>query len=315
MPEHLEVSKMKRVRAVLILGVFLLVVATAIPTAGAVSTIDAMAYFDHKSWSGVDNYAIYKSLRPLVGSKTIGPLYTRIPWDRLDVASVGIMIHGDLYPLKENTSKYFVRVTDIGATDYNRGAYITIDGPWGTSGYEKYGISFSQISPYFIPKRVGRIQKADTRGIKKVFIVQASSKEEAKQKVETGLSFGFSVGEGLQVGVDYTINTVYEMSSSTSISKTYGVIVTFHNYIYRAEVEYRGYLTRTVSQNCPGGFCPTSLRPDVRSQKGATPLGSYQYSDFKQFNLDSGAMFFVGYDQVYGTSSDTLSIIFEQEVR
>ena len=315
MPQTYGGNKMKRIRALLAIGIFLLVVATAIPTAGAVSTIDAMAYFNHKSWSGVDNYAIYKSLRPLVGSKTIGPLYTRIPWDRLDVASVGIMIPGDSYPLKENTGKYFVRVTDIGATDYNRGAYIIIDGPWGTSGYEKYGISFSQVSPYFIPKRIAHIQKADTIGIKKIFIVQASDKEEAKQKVETGLSFGLSVGEGLQVGVDYTIDTVYEMSSSTSISKTYGVIVTFHNYIYRAEVEYRGYLTRTVSQNCPVGFCPTSLRSGVRSQKGVIPLDSYQYNDIRQFNLDSGAMFFVGYEEVYGRGSYILTIVFEQEVR
>jgi len=145
--------------------------------------------------------------------------------------------------------------------------------------------------------------------------VQASDKEEAKQKVETGLSFGLSVGEGLQVGVDYTIDTVYEMSSSTSISKTYGVIVTFHNYIYRAEVEYRGYLTRTVSQNCPVGFCPTSLRSGVRSQKGVIPLDSYQYNDIRQFNLDSGAMFFVGYEEVYGRGSYILTIVFEQEVR
>ncbi len=281
------------------------------PAVGALQEVDTPVYFNHKSWSGVDNYAVYKYLKPLAGSEAVGSIYKRIPWDRLDVASVGIMVHGDLYPLKLDTGEYFLVVTDFAGTDYNRGAHIEINEP-GTSGFEEYGASFT--------KHIYRAMLADTQEVEITFIVQASSAEAAREKVEETLSAGAEVSAPIRVvklkaGVDYTIDRVEELMSSTSTVKTYGVVVRFHNYVYRVSVEYEGSLIRTLHLDCQREFCPLSINPRIMSQEETTPTSLYDRTYTREFDLSSGPMFFVGYKGTNGVKTEELPIVFEQEAR
>ncbi|MDV3103275.1 hypothetical protein [Thermococcus waiotapuensis] len=287
-----------------LLGVLLLVT-TAMPAVSAtgVPTVDTVMYFKSQSWSGLDQKSIYEPLTPLVGSETIGPIGMTIPWDGLDVISAGILVHGPVYDLTEQSGKKFMVVTKIGATDYGRGVYEEFSDPM-VSGYERYGVQLN--------KHYYTAGKAGTVDYKVVYIVTASSEYEAEQKVEASLGASVPVVEGLfslEAGVDYSITNVYK----TSQSYTYGVEVTFHRHVYYAEIEFNGNLTRTVLQKCNLRFCPLSAKPtpSIESKTFAPEL-TYHYTYFRDFDLSSGMLFFIGSETVYGLGDYVIPLNFEE---
>ena len=327
---------MKRTIWILVLAIGMLVLLMpTVSATGTLPTADGFIYFNNESWSGHNTYVINKDLSPLVGSEYIGPVQIPLHWDKLDVVSVGIMVHGDLYPLKEKSGEYFLRVTDVGVTDYNRGTYYRINLP-GVSGYDEYGVTFnvSNANSNFVPHHVYRAQAADTVSATKVFIVQAASSQEAIKKVEQGLGFngGVPIEDVFEVGVDYTIDKTYEIERYSSTSILYGVVVTFHNYVYRVEVDYNGYMTYYTKESCLY-VCPDSPAPSPHLLTGSSntlettfkgyhslapkvgpPHQFYSYSTTKYFDLSSGAVFFIGYKKVYGLTEGTIPIVFDQEV-
>ncbi len=161
----------------------------------AAASTNVLLYFNHKSWTGYiqdSNYVVNTNLYATAGSKYAGPVYVSIPWDRLDLASVGIIAHGDQYPLYDTDGSRFFRVVAIGATDYNKGTYYIINQP-GVSGYENYTVSFNDSSafdasqPGFHPAHHAIFIKALDETTTRTFKVVATNVTEAKKEVEKTL--------------------------------------------------------------------------------------------------------------------------------
>ena len=293
-------------KLVSLLGVLILAATIATPAVGATTpTEDAVMHFKSQSWSGKDTYTIVKPLSPLVGSKTIGPIDFSIPWDGLDVISAAILVHGVPYDLTEQSGQKFMVIYKIGATDYGRGIYEEFSDPMA-SGYEKFGIQGQQY--YFT------VGKNNTAAYKIVYIVNASSEQEAKQKVGTSLGASVPIlGEviGFEVGVDYSITNVYK----TSHSETYGVEVTFYRHVYYAELQFNGGLTETISESCPFGYCPLSSRPlpSIYTKASFSPESSYTHTYYRSFDVGTGGLlYFIGPEQVYGLGDYVMPLDFEE---
>ncbi len=280
--------------------------AAAVPAVGATGTptADGLMYFKSQSWSGVDDKSIYQPLTPLVGSQTIGPVGVNIPWDGLDVISAGILVHGPVYDLTEQSGKKFMVVTKIGATDYGRGIYEEFSNSM-VKGYEKYGVQLNKH--YYTAGEAGTVD------YKVVYIVTASSEYEAEQKVEASLGVSVPVLDdlfSLEAGVDYSITNVYKQSQSS----TYAVEVTFHRHIYYAELEFNGALTRTVSETCSSGFCPLSAKPtpSLEGYSYAPESTHYYHTYTHNFDLSSGLLYFIGPKTVYGLGDYVVPLNFEE---
>ncbi|ASJ01867.1 hypothetical protein A3L09_00630 [Thermococcus profundus] len=289
-----------------LLGILVLAAAITIPAVGAATpTEDAVMHIQNQTWSGVNSMTLVASLRPLVGSKTIGPIYKSIPWDGLDVISAAILVHGVPYDLRGQSGQKFMVVYKIGATDYGRGIYREINEPMA-KGYEKFGVQLRKH--YFTAGGEA------TEAYKVIFIVTASSEQEAEQKVETSLGASVPILDDLlsfEAGVDYSVTNVYK----TFYSETYGVEVTFYRHVYYAELEFNGTLTRTLYEKCPLGYCPLSSKPtpSVEMKASLGPESSYYRTYYRDFDVGTdGMLYFVGPDEVYGLGDYTMPLNFEE---
>ncbi len=129
--------------------------------------------------------------------------------------------------------------------------------------------------------------------------------------------------------MDFQVTNVYEIETINATTKVWGVEVTFYHYVYRAEVDYRGYMIHKIYESClyvcpesPGPVLPASGTHSSLTSSGVninlentalSPEHTYTQEDVKTFDL-SAEIFFIGYANVLGLGGHPIKIVFSQEV-
>ncbi|WP_456366339.1 hypothetical protein [Thermococcus sp.] len=289
---------MKKVLA--LLGMFFLVGAAA--TAPAVSALSA-SLVDKPECVGFINWynasgSISRDMDTIRGGY-LQDVRVYLPWDDHVVASDEILTHNLVFHLDNGEDLSYVGA--VGATDYNRGTYTQISMPT-VQGWERYSVSFPEDG---YSKRVvyaGPMDGTLTSTIRVTVSAtdEASAKVKAEAKVKAGL-------ELLGSGVENSISLSAEVVKRISETEEFVVDVSFTQRQYRLEIEYSGYLTHTLNENCQF-FCPTS------GNFNELPLDTYTKVETKPFDLSAVFIFWsfpsgVDYDSL---GLGNLPVVYEE---